>query len=108
MIRQTQRAHPCSWSFTHRCCGIEYRGDYRDITRAPADMAGEHVADLPLVRPGRLSQKMRHGTQYARSAEPTLQGMMFRERALQLVEGAGRSQSLDRHDVGTVCLRGVL
>ncbi|OLB75923.1 MAG: hypothetical protein AUI16_10365 [Alphaproteobacteria bacterium 13_2_20CM_2_64_7] len=34
--------------------------------------------------------------------------MMFRERTLDLVKGAGRSQSLHRHDLGTVCLRRVL
>jgi hypothetical protein len=34
--------------------------------------------------------------------------MVFRERALHVVEGAGRSESLHRHDVGTVCLGRVL
>jgi hypothetical protein len=43
-------------------CGFKDRGHDRRVTRAPADMAGKHIADLLLVRLGSVPQKMRHGT----------------------------------------------
>src|SRR5262249_13295346 len=60
------------------------------------------------VRFGRLPQKVRHGTQYSRSAEPALQRMMLREGALHLVERARLGQALHGHDIRAVCLRSVL
>src|SRR5215510_7575174 len=71
-------------------------------------MAGKHIADLLLIRLGRVPQKMRHGTQYAGSTESALQGMMLCEGALYLVESIGFGESLHRHDVHTVCLGHIL
>jgi hypothetical protein len=71
-------------------------------------VAGKHVTDLLLVGMGHLSQEMGHGTKYPGSAEPALQGVMFGECALQLVERAGLGKAFHGHDVRTVCLRRVL
>src|SRR5262249_37546680 len=89
-------------------CGFEDRGNDRRITRAPADMAGKHVADLLLVRLGRVPQKMRPGTQYAGSAGSDMRGVMVCEGALYLAQGIGFSESLHRHDVRTVYLGRIL
>src|SRR5262249_60440364 len=51
---------------------------------------------------------MGHGTQYPRSAEPTLQCMMLREGPLHLVESARLGQAFHGHDIRAVCLRSVL
>jgi hypothetical protein len=71
-------------------------------------VAGKHVADLLLVGMGRLSQEMSHGTKYAGSTEPALQGVIFRECALHLVECAGLGEPLHGYDLRAVCLRRVL
>src|SRR5215467_358528 len=94
--------------FSHCCCGLENGGHDRGIPCAPANMPGKHVADLLLVGMGRLSQEMSHGTKYAGGTEPALQGMMFRECALHLIERAGLSEPLHGYDLRAVCLRRVL
>jgi hypothetical protein len=51
---------------------------------------------------------MCHGTKYAGSAEPALQGVMSRECALYLVERARLGEPLHGHDFRAICLRCVL
>src|SRR5262249_51880770 len=98
------------WSraFGEGCWGLERRGKDRRIPRAPADVTRKHLADLPLVRCRGITQEMLHRAQYARRAEPALQGMMPREGALHLVERAWFSEPLHGDDVGIVRLGGVL
>src|SRR5262245_3461941 len=106
--RQMRCRDPWSRPFADGCCGFEHRGNDRLITRAPADAPRKHLADLQLVRCRGITQEMRHRAQYARRAEPALQGMMPREGALHLVERAWFSEPLHGDDVGTVRLGGVL
>jgi hypothetical protein len=71
-----------------RGCGFEHGGDDGRITRAAADVAGQHVANLLLVRRRHLAQGNAYRAQYSRSAEPALQGVMLGEGALHRVERA--------------------
>src|SRR5919204_2557835 len=107
-IRQRRRRASPSRVFSHCCCGLENGGHDRSIPCAPANVAGKHVADLLLVGMGRLSQEMSHGTKYAGSTEPALQGVMFRECALHLIERAGLGEPLHGYDLRAVYLRRVL
>src|SRR5262245_16057952 len=107
-MRRRRCRGPWSWPFAQRSCGVEHRSHYGRITRAPADVPGQHVADLPLVGRGHLAQEMRHRAQYPRRAEPALQGVMFGEGALHLIERAGFGEPLHRDDIRVVGLSGVL
>src|SRR5262245_21794371 len=99
---------PWSRAFADGSCGFEHRGNDRRISRAPADVTGKHVADLPLVRCRRVAQKMRHRAQYTGRAVPALQSMMLGNGALHLVERAWFGESLHGDDVRPVRLGGVL
>src|SRR5262245_15921839 len=99
---------PWSWPFAQGGCGVEHGGDDGRITRAPADVPGQHVAHLPFVGRGHLAQEMGYGAQYPGRAEPALQGVMFRKGALHLAECGRFGEPLHRDDVRVVGLSGVL
>src|SRR5207249_8067112 len=74
------------------------------VTRAPAQVALELVADQLLGRLGVALEHLVDGHDHARRAEPALEPVLLPEPLLDRVQLAVLRQSLDRHDVGAVRL----
>src|SRR5207249_263837 len=74
------------------------------VTRAPAQVALELVADQLLGRLGVALEHLVDGHDHARRAETALEPVLLPEPLLDRVQLAVLRQSLDRHDVGAVRL----
>ena len=83
-------------SLSHALRGIERRRDDRLVAGAPAEVAGECLAHLCLVRVGMLAQELGERHEDPRCAETALQAVMVLERLLKPVELAVRGKRFDR------------
>ena len=89
-----------------RVGGLVDRGQHLRVSGAPAEVAGDTVADLVLRGMGRLGQEGGRRHQDARNAEPALRHAVPDEGILQRVERPVLAEALDRQDRAPADLHG--
>src|SRR5215470_105979 len=80
-------------------CRLTDRRDNVRVGAAPADIAAHELADLRVGARPALGQQRDGRQDLPRRAEPALEGVAGDKRPLHRVQGALRSQALDRRDV---------
>src|SRR5262249_871681 len=83
------------------CRRLHRRDDFR-IRRAPAQVAGQVIADAFIIRVGMLVEQLPDHENEARRAEAALKGTLFDERLLDRVERTVAVEMLDRLHVRAV------
>src|SRR5438093_4499406 len=87
-----------SLALSHRRGGVQHCGDDLVVSGAPAEVAGQPVADLGLGRVGSILEQSLTGHEEARRADPALERRVFQEALLQRMERLTFGHALDGLD----------